>query len=87
MSPEITTQFSAASPIPYFQKTAAGQKRLIEHLRTLFQRDNLTGLLPLGSLENLALPGQAYQLALTPDMLPQLFDTKVNDNLLRNTAR
>lgn len=84
---EITTQFNAASPIPYFQKTAAGQKRLVEHLRTVFQRDNLTGLLPLGSLESLALPGQAYQLALTPDMLPQLFDTKVNDNLLRNTAR
>ena len=50
---------SAAAPIGYEQSPAAGgvlQKRLIEDVRTLFRRNDLTAALPLGRLESLAIP-------------------------------
>ena len=40
---------------------------LIEHVRTLYRRDDLTGPLPLGEVESLALPFESYKLAFTPD--------------------
>ncbi len=49
------------------------QKRLIEHVRTLSRKDDLTALLPLGDLEPLALPGESYKLAFTPGLLAQAF--------------
>ena len=84
---ELSSAFAGATVIPYFEKTAAKQKRKIEHIRTLFLKNNLSGLLPLGRLESLALPGQAYQLALTPALVPVLYGDKVNDALLREQAR
>jgi Insecticide toxin TcdB middle/C-terminal region len=33
-------------------------RRLIEHVRTFYRKDDITGLLPLGQLEPLALPGR-----------------------------
>jgi len=45
------------------------QKRVIEHVRTLFRRDDLTALLPLSELEPLALPGESYKLAFTAGLL------------------
>ena len=38
-------------------------------LRTLYRRDDLSGLLPLGELQSLALPGESYKLAFTPGLL------------------
>ena len=46
-----------------------GQKRLVERVRTLYRKDDLTGLLPLGTLESLALPGESYKLAISPGLL------------------
>jgi RHS repeat-associated protein len=48
-------------------------RRLIEHVRALYRKDDLTALLPLGRLEPLALPGEAYKLAFTPDLLAQVY--------------
>ncbi|MFN8499656.1 MAG: SpvB/TcaC N-terminal domain-containing protein [Anaerolineae bacterium] len=48
-------------------------RRLIEHTRTLYRRDNLTALLPLGRLEPLALAGESYRLAFTPGLLAGVF--------------
>ena len=48
-------------------------RRLIEHVRTLYRRDNLTGLLSPGVLQSLALPGESYKLAFTPGLLAQVF--------------
>jgi len=48
-------------------------RRPIEWLRTLYRRDNLNGLLPLGELHSLALPGESYKLAFTPGLLTQVF--------------
>ena len=41
----------------------------------LLSRDDLTGLLPLGALESLALPGESYKLAFTPGLLTQVYGT------------
>lgn len=49
------------------------QKRLIEHVRTLYRKDNLTALLPLSELEPLSLAGESYKLAFTPGLLTQVF--------------
>src|SRR6185369_6085219 len=58
------------------------QKRVIEHRRTLFRRDDLAGPLPLGELEVLALPFEAYRLALTPGLLKATFGGRVTDAML-----
>jgi len=63
-----------APEVPY-EATASGnqRRRPIELLRTLYRRDDLTGLLPLGELQPLALPGESYKLAFTPGLLAQVF--------------
>ncbi|MGC1376961.1 MAG: toxin TcdB middle/C-terminal domain-containing protein, partial [Anaerolineales bacterium] len=49
------------------------QKRLIEHVRTLYRKDDLTGLLALGNVDSRALPGESYKLAFTPALAQQIF--------------
>jgi RHS repeat-associated protein len=60
--------------VPY-EAAATGNpcRRPIEWLRTLYRRDDLNGLLPLGELHSLALPGEGYKLAFTPGLLTQVF--------------
>lgn len=52
------------------------QLRLIEQIRTLYLKDDLTGPLNTGELESRALPYESYQLAYTPALLQDLFDEK-----------
>lgn len=63
------------APEVKYEDTAAGNKRRrrIEWLRTLYRRDDLSDLLPLGELQPLALPGESYKLAFTPGLLDQVF--------------
>lgn len=66
-------------------KTITGgkaQKRLIEHIRTLYYKNDLSGPLPLGQLESLAFSYEGYQLAYTPELVADIFGTKVNDSIL-----
>jgi RHS repeat-associated protein len=49
--------------------TGQTQKRLIEHVRSLYRKNDLSGLLPTGKLESMALPGESYKLAFTPGVL------------------
>jgi RHS repeat-associated protein len=79
----------AAAPIPYEQIPATGmlQKRLMEHVRTLYRRDDLTGALPLGSLESLALPFESYTLALTAGLVANVYGGRVTDGMLATEAR
>lgn len=64
-----------AAPEVAYEATAVGnqRRRPIERLRTLYRRDDLTGLLPLGQLQPLALPGESYKLAFTPDLVTQVY--------------
>jgi RHS repeat-associated protein len=47
-------------------------RRTIDWQRTLYRRDDLTGLLPLGRLHELGLPGESYRLAFTPGLLDRI---------------
>lgn len=58
------------------------QKRLIEHVRSAYYRNNLNGALPLHQLESLALPYESYQLAYTPELLDDIYGPKANPSTL-----
>jgi RHS repeat-associated protein len=59
------------------------QKRLIEHIRTIYRSNtDLHAALPLHQLESLALPFESYQLAYTPDLITDIYGTKVTAALL-----
>jgi RHS repeat-associated protein len=58
------------------------QKRLIEQVRTLYRKDDLTALLPLGVIEPLALPGESYKLAFTPKLLTKVYGARVTNTML-----
>ena len=47
-------------------------RRLIEQVRTLYRKDDLSGALTLGTAEPLALPFESYKLAFTPGLLAVL---------------
>ncbi|MEQ1575555.1 MAG: toxin TcdB middle/C-terminal domain-containing protein, partial [Vicinamibacterales bacterium] len=66
---------ASAADIPYEQKAdiTAKQKRLIEHLRTRYRKNDLTALSPLGVVESHALSGETYRLALTPGLIASVF--------------
>lgn len=74
-----------AAEIAYEAQPSGGlQKRLIEHVRTLYRRNDLDGPLPLERLESLALPFESYKLAFTPGLLPQVYEDRVTDEMLAN---
>jgi RHS repeat-associated protein len=47
-------------------------RRLIEHVRTLYRRNNLSGTLPAGKLDSLAITFESYKLAFTSGLLDQV---------------
>jgi len=67
-------------PYPDFRAagaaTDAPYRRLVEHVRTVYRRDDLSGSLPFASAEPLGLLDRAYRLALTTEVIagtyPQL---------------
>jgi RHS repeat-associated protein len=63
------------------------QKRLIEHVRTLYRSNNLVGPLPLGVLQSLALPFESYRLALTPGLVTEVYGGRVTNTMLGTEGR
>ncbi len=57
-------------------------RRIIGHGLTLYRSDDLSSLLPLGTIESHALPGISYQQALTPGLISRVFGTRVNGTIL-----
>jgi RHS repeat-associated protein len=75
-----------AHDVPFEDLNPAGlnpgqpYRRLISSKRSLYRPDDLgqaagssEALLPLGTVESLALPGALYRLSLTPGLVPQVF--------------
>jgi RHS repeat-associated protein len=81
---EMLTAGAGASPLAYEQGLTVGvlQKRLIEHVRTIYRRDDLTGALTLGDLQSLALPFESYKLAFTPGLLSDVYIGRATDAML-----
>jgi hypothetical protein len=74
----------SAVDIPYEAQAdvTTTQKRLIEHVRTRYRKNDLTDLLPLGVIESLALPGETYKLAFSPGLLTQVYGNRVTEAML-----
>ena len=72
---KLLGQVAAASEIAYEQTPTAGstQRRLIARARTIYRKDDLSGALPLGHVETLALVDRVYRLAYTAGLLNGLF--------------
>ena len=90
--PAACATSSPAPKSPYEAMASGNQRRRpIEWLRTLYRRDDLTGLLPLGEQHSLALPGESYKLAFTPGLLDQVFKRprqgQPDDALLPESSR
>jgi len=60
------------------------QNRLIEYVRTFYRKNDLTGLLELGSLDSMALPGDIFKLAFTPGLLEIVFQRKKTDGSIEH---
>lgn len=58
------------------------QRRLVEHIRTLFFHDDLINPLPLGMLNARALPYESYTLALTTELLTTIFAAKLTPEVM-----
>lgn len=71
---------AAATEIQYENSPSDGllQKRLIERVRTLYRKDDLSGPLPLGRLEPRALPFESYKQAFTPGLLTRNYGSKLS---------
>ncbi|MBE8989895.1 SpvB/TcaC N-terminal domain-containing protein [Nostoc sp. LEGE 12450] len=78
----LNTVQTAASLEYQMQPDGSLQKRLIERVRTLYRKNDLSDALPLGVLESLALPYESYKLAFTPDLLAQVYGDRVTEDIL-----
>lgn len=63
------------------------QKRLIEHVRALYRKNDFSAPLPLGKVESMALPYESYKLAFTPGLIAQVYDGRVTDSILLNEGK
>lgn len=62
-------------------------KRLIEHIRTLYRSDDLSKSLPLGEHGALGLPFESYQLAYTLPLAQDIFGGRVSASVLTNQGK
>ena len=67
--------------------TSGRQRRLIEHVRTLYQDNNLAGMLPFGEMQSLALPFESYKLAFTPDLAQEVYGGRITDAMIETEGR
>ncbi|MCA1991448.1 MAG: toxin, partial [Coleofasciculus sp. S288] len=86
---ELLEEIRGATEISYKVQPTEGvvQKRLIERDRILYSRNDLSGALPLGELESLALPFETYRLAFTPELLERVYGYRINHTILREEGR
>ncbi|HLG61748.1 MAG TPA: SpvB/TcaC N-terminal domain-containing protein [Ktedonosporobacter sp.] len=69
--------------------TSAPYRRLLERDRTLYRRDDMSAVLPLGQVQPMGLPFESYKLAFTPGLLAGIYQRKngsVTEALLPDPA-
>ncbi|HET6975285.1 MAG TPA: SpvB/TcaC N-terminal domain-containing protein [Pyrinomonadaceae bacterium] len=86
---EVLTAGTTAAPLSFEAPTTAGskQKRLVEHVRTIYRADNLSGPLLLHQLQSLAIPFETYKLAFTPGLVTNVYAGRVTNSILEDEAR
>jgi RHS repeat-associated protein len=85
---EILKAATTAIELDYEKNPTPGrlEKRLIEHVRSYYRRNDLTASLPLGELQSLALPFESYKLAFTPGLAAEMFGGRVSADMLDGTG-
>ncbi len=79
---EASQMIGDASEISYEASPDGSlQKRLISATRTIYRSNDLSGALPLGELQSLALPYASYALAFTPGLVEIVYEGKNVDAL------
>jgi RHS repeat-associated protein len=83
---QVHQAFTTAAALAYEAAPTAGlvQKRLIEHVRTYYRRDDLTGPLPLGRLQPLALPFDNYKLAFTASLVTGIYGARTTTTMFED---
>lgn len=86
---EVLDAGTRASVLDYEKAPTSGliEKRVIEHVRTYYRRNNLSGSLPLGELHSHALPFESYKLAFTPGLVAEVYGGRVSNAMLANQGR
>jgi RHS repeat-associated protein len=79
-------RLDAAAELAFEASPSPGQeqRRLVEHVRTRYRRDDLSDLLTLGVLEPLALTGETCQLAFTPALVTHVYGDRLTNDMLAN---
>jgi RHS repeat-associated protein len=76
------------SEIRYEEDPGNGkQRRLVEHVLTLYRRNDLSGSLPLEEVESLALPFESYKMAFTPELVTHVYRDRVTDPMLSDEGK
>ena len=83
---DISEGFIKASIKSNHETTSTYRKKKIRHTKTLFLKNDLSGPMPFGLLDSLALPFESYHLAFTPALITDIFQDKADEDLLRNKA-
>lgn len=83
---EIINCFINAGVKLYEQEALLNEKRKIEHARTLFLKNDLTGAMPFGFQDTIGLPFENYLLAFTPTHLQNIYSGKFDEGIWRNKA-
>jgi RHS repeat-associated protein len=85
---EISNAISSANEIPYeAAPTPVPEMRLIERVRSLFWKDDLSGALVLGQVESRALPFEGYKQAFTLGLIEKVFGSRVDNSLLSDEGK
>jgi RHS repeat-associated protein len=81
---QVQAAVAGAAPLAFELAPTPGtvEKRLVEHVRTLYRRDDLDGALPPGVLESRGLQHEDYGLALTPALVAAVYGGRVTNAML-----
>jgi RHS repeat-associated protein len=81
---ELLQAFSYATELPFEAELSgtAVQKRLVEHVETLYYSNDLSEALPLGEMAAHGLVYENYTLSHTPSLLTYLYDDRVTDAMI-----
>ncbi len=86
---EVASAAATATPIDYEQSPTVGkkQKRVIDGKRSIYRLNDLSGPLPLGQMESLALLYESHRLAFTPGLITGVYGGRATNAMVSDDGR